>query len=72
MKEYYKNIDELSNEELAKAIRDWDCWDMDLNRELVWRADRIEPGLLKRYEIEEEFEQIVEKAADILHVEIYR
>ena len=65
------NIDELSNEELAKAIHELDCWDYDLNRELVLRADKIEPGLYKRYEEEEEFEPIIEKAADILNVEIY-
>ena len=66
-------IDELSNEELAKTIRELDCWDDKLNRELVLRADKIIPGLFKRYEEEEEeFEPIVEKAAEILNVEIYR
>ena len=61
----------LTDEELAKAIRDIDYWDHDLLRELVLRADKIEPGLLKRYEEEEEFEPIIEKAADILNVKIY-
>lgn len=69
----YEYIDNLTNEELAQIIRDLDCWEQDLNRELVWRADKIEPGLFERYmEAEaEDAERIVEKAADILHVEIY-
>ena len=71
MKEHYKNIDELTNAELAKAIRESDCWNPDLNKELVLRADKIELGLLKCYDEEEEFEQVVEKAADVLNVEIY-
>lgn len=72
IKDRYVDIDLLSDEALAKAICDLDYWNPDLNLELVRRADKIEPGLLKRYEEEEAFEPIVEKAAEILNVEIYR
>ena len=65
------NIDDLTNEELAAEINNLDYWDADLNRALVLRADKIKPGLYKRYEEEEEFEPVIEKAADILNVKIY-
>ena len=67
-----KYIESLSNEDLAQVVRDLDCWSSDLNRELVWRANEVEPGIFERYiQEEEDFEPIVEKAADILNVEIY-
>ena len=65
------NVDDLTNEELAAEINNLDYWDADLNRALVLRADKIKPGLYKRYEEEEEFEPVIEKAADILNVKIY-
>lgn len=66
----YKHIESLSDKELAKAIRDIDYCDPDLNRELVWRANDIEPGLFNRY-VEagkEDIGPIVEKAFKILNV----
>ena len=67
-------LSSLSDDELGAEIRSSDFWDADLNRELVWRANNIEPGLFERYieaESEDDAERIVEKSAKILNVEIY-
>ena len=56
----------LSDEELAKEIRDLNEWDPDLLRDLCWRADIIEEW----DEAEDDFEAVAYKAAEILGVEI--
>ena len=55
----------LSDEELAKEIRDLNEWDPDLLRDLCWRADIIEEW----DEAEDDFEAVAYKAAEILGVE---
>ena len=56
----------LSDEELAKEIRELGEWDPDLLRDLCWRADIIEEW----DEAEDDFEAVAYKAAEILGVEI--
>ena len=56
----------LSDEELAKEIRELGEWDTDLLRDLCWRADIIEEW----DEAEDDFEAVAYKAAEILGVEI--
>ena len=56
----------LSDEELAKEIREIGEWDTDLLRDLCWRADIIEEW----DEAEDDFEAVAYKAAEILGVEI--
>ena len=56
----------LSDEELAKEIRELGEWDIDLLRDLCWRADIIEEW----DEAEDDFEAVAYKAAEILGVEI--
>lgn len=63
----------LSDEELANAICGPEGWDDDYFRELVWRADILEDGLLKTYVETEEWEDtipIIKKAAEILGIKI--
>lgn len=57
---------DMTDEELAKAIRDLSYWDEDLVRDLCWRADIPD----EEYNAAESPEDIVYKAAEILHVEI--
>ena len=50
-----------------------DGWDDDYLRELVWRADVWEDGLLKAYIETEELEDaipIIKRAAEVLNVKI--
>lgn len=54
----------LSDEELAKEIRDAESWDADLLRELCYRADMIDEW------DNEESESVAYRAAEILGVEI--
>ena len=56
----------LSDEELAKEIRELGEWDPDLLRDLCWRADIIEEW----DEAEDDFEAVAYKAAEILGAEI--
>lgn len=60
----------LSDEELAKEIRELPEWDDDLLRDLCWRADLIEewanPGVDEGYD----YMAIAYKAAEKLGVEI--
>ena len=56
----------LSDEELAKEIRELGEWDTDLLRDLCWRADIIEEW----DEADDDFEAVAYKAAEILGVEI--
>ena len=52
----------LSDEELAKEIRELGEWDPDLLRDICWRAGIIEEG--------DDFEAVAFKAAEKLGVEI--
>ena len=68
-----KYLTSLSDEELSNAICGPDGWDDDYLRELVWRADVWEDGLLKAYIETEELEDaipIIKRAAEILNVKI--
>ena len=56
----------LSNEELAREIREATEWDIDLLRDLCWRADIIEEW----DEAEDDYVEVAYKAAEILRVEI--
>lgn len=66
------HIAALSDEELAAKIRDSEGWDIDLLRDLVWRADDGENSLGDEWEAadDKEFEAVAFKAAGILGVEI--
>lgn len=56
----------LSDEELAKEIRELGEWDTDLLRDLCWRA-----GIIEEWEeAEDDFEEVAFKAAEKLGVEI--
>ena len=56
----------LSDEELAKEIRELGEWDTDLLRDLCWRA-----GIIEEWEeAEDNFEEVAFKAAEKLGVEI--
>ena len=56
----------LSDEELAEKIRESNEWDIDLLRDLCWRADIIEEWDTA----EDDFETVAYKASEILGVEI--
>ena len=56
----------LSNEELAREIREATEWDIDLLRDLCWRADIIEEW----DESGDDYADVAYKAAEILGVEI--
>lgn len=56
----------LSDEELAQEIRNNPEWDIDLLRDLAWRADLIEEW----ENAGENFEEVAYKAAEVLGVEI--
>lgn len=61
-------IIDMTDEELAIAIRsDSDSWDMDLLRELCWRADLLDEWIKADGET---FEDVAYKAAEIVGVEI--
>ena len=61
----------LSDEELAKEIRDRAEWNADLLRDLVWRADSAENRLGDRWdEDDENFEALAKEAAQVLGVDI--
>ena len=58
----------LSDEELAEKIRSLPEWDVDLNRDLCWRA-----GMIEEWEAADgdSFEEVVQAAAEKLGVKIY-
>ena len=60
-------LDSLSDAELVREIKNSDSWDMDLLRELCWRA-----GLIDEWEESDgdTFEDVAFKAAEKLGVEI--
>lgn len=60
----------LTDEELAAEINSLDSWDTGLIRDLIWRADDGENGLFDEYLFTEDFEPVIEKAADVLGVHI--
>ena len=56
----------LSDEELAEKIREATEWDIDLLRDLCWRA-----GLIEEWdESGDDYVEVAYKAAEILEVEI--
>lgn len=57
----------LSDEELAQEIRDSSEWDIDLLRDLAWRADLIDEW---ENADEDTYEELAYKAAEVLGVEI--
>ena len=66
-----KYLCSLSDEELAKEIRDRAEWNADLLRDLVWRADSAENRLGDRWdEDDENFEALAKEAAQVLGVDI--
>ena len=59
-------ICELSDEELAEKIREATEWDIDLLRDLCWRA-----GIIEEWdESRDDYVEVAYKAAEILGVEI--
>lgn len=64
-----RDIQDMTDEQLAEAIRKNDQWDLEMVRELCDRANLLDE--LDETDVVEGFEQAVEHAAEVLGVEIY-